>query len=291
MPYNDMDVGGNLNNRKKQRNKRIVLIITVAIVVFSTISLVFSRTQGGLERMVSDSIAAIEYYVVKKPVEFVSNLFSEYNELKDVYKENKILKAKLSSYASVEVNTDVLSKEIDELKKMLNIEYLPTDYNVKTTSFVRESDDWNNEITIDLGSLAGVSKDMVVISSKGMIGKVTSVTEVTARVQLLTAENPTSALPIQVINGDQNVYGLLNRYDIESKCFEITLFSDVEKFEDNAKVITSGLGGKAPKGIYIGTVESSIVSEDGTSKTIRVKPADFNDLSYVAVVFRSDSNE
>lgn len=281
-----------MNNRKKQRNKRIVLIITVAIVVFFTISLVFSRTQGGLERMVSDSIAAIEYYVVKKPVEFVSNLFSEYNELKDVYKENKILKAKLSSYASVEVNTDVLSKEIDELKKMLNIEYLPTDYNVKTTSFVRESDDWNNEITIDLGSLAGVSKDMVVISSKGMIGKVTSVTEVTARVQLLTAENPTSALPIQVINGDQNVYGLLNRYDIESKCFEITLFSDVEKFEDNAKVITSGLGGKAPKGIYIGTVESSIVSEDGTSKTIRVKPAaDFNDLSYVAVVFRSDSNE
>ncbi|WP_270348823.1 rod shape-determining protein MreC [Thomasclavelia ramosa] len=281
-----------MNNRKKQRNKRIVLIITVAIVVFSTISLVFSRTQGGLERMVSDSIAAIEYYVVKKPVEFVSNLFSEYNELKDVYKENKILKAKLSSYASVEVNTDVLSKEIDELKKMLNIEYLPTDYNVKTTSFVRESDDWNNEITIDLGSLAGVSKDMVVISSKGIIGKVTSVTEVTARVQLLTAENPTSALPIQVINGDQNVYGLLNRYDIESKCFEITLFSDVEKFEDNAKVITSGLGGKAPKGIYIGTVESSIVSEDGTSKTIRVKPAaDFNDLSYVAVVFRSDSNE
>lgn len=281
-----------MNNRKKQRNKRIVLIITVAIVVFSTISLVFSRTQGGLERMVSDSIAAIEYYVVKKPVEFVSNLFSEYNELKDVYKENKILKAKLSSYASVEVNTDVLSKEIDELKKMLNIEYLPTDYNVKTTSFVRESDDWNNEIIIDLGSLAGVSKDMVVISSKGMIGKVTSVTEVTARVQLLTAENPTSALPIQVINGDQNVYGLLNRYDIESKCFEITLFSDVEKFEDNAKVITSGLGGKAPKGIYIGTVESSIVSEDGTSKTIRVKPAaDFNDLSYVAVVFRSDSNE
>ena len=281
-----------MNNRKKQRNKRIVLIITVAIVVFFTISLVFSRTQGGLERMVSDSIAAIEYYVVKKPVEFVSNLFSEYNELKDVYKENKILKAKLSSYASVEVNTDVLSKEIDELKKMLNIEYLPTDYNVKTTSFVRESDDWNNEITIDLGSLAGVSKDMVVISSKGMIGKVTSVTEVTARVQLLTAENPTSALPIQVINGDQNVYGLLNRYDIESKCFEITLFSDVEKFEDNAKVITSGLGGKAPKGIYIGTVESSIVSEDGTSKTIRVKPAaDFNNLSYVAVVFRSDSNE
>lgn len=281
-----------MNNRKKQRNKRIVLIITVAIIVFSTISLVFSRNQGGFERMISDSIGAIEYYVIKKPVEFVSNLFNEYNDLKDVYKENKILRAKLSSYASVEVNTDVLSKEIDELKKMLNIEHLPTDYNIKTTSIVRESSDWNNEITIDLGSLAGISKDMVVISSQGMIGKVTSVTEVTARVQLLTAENPTSALPVQIYNGDQTVYGLLNRYDINTKCFEVTLFDDVEKFEDNAQVTTSGLGGKAPKGIYVGTVESSDVSEDGTSKTLKVKPAaNFNDLSYVAVVFRSDENE
>ena len=61
---------------------------------------------------------------------------------------------------------------------------------------------------------------------------------------------------------------------------------------DNAQVITSGLGGKAPKGIYIGTVTGSSVSEDGTSTTVQVKPAaDFNDLSYVAVVFRSDSNE
>ena len=96
-----------MNNRKKQRNKRIVLIITVAIVVFSTISLVFSRTQGGLERMVSDSIAAIEYYVVKKPVEFVSNLFSEYNELKDVYKENKIFYIYLSSKEII--SYDILS--------------------------------------------------------------------------------------------------------------------------------------------------------------------------------------
>lgn len=268
------------------------MITTVAIIVFSTVSLIFSRTQSGIERMVSDSIAALEYYIVKKPIEFVSDIFNEYNELKDVYEENKILKAKLSSYASVEVNTDVLSKEIDELKKMLNIEHLPTEYKVKTASIIRESNDWNNEITIDLGSMAGVKKDMVVISSKGMIGKVTSVTEVTARVQLLTAENLTSSLPIQVINGNQTVYGLLNRYNIEKKCFEITLFNDVDKFEKNAQVITSGLGGIAPKGIYVGTVAGYDVSTDGTSKTIKVKPAaDFNDLSYVAVVFRSDNNE
>ena len=41
--------------------------------------------------MISDSVAVVEYYVIKKPIEFISNLFNEYNELKDVYDENKIL--------------------------------------------------------------------------------------------------------------------------------------------------------------------------------------------------------
>ena len=213
-----------MNNRKKQKNKRIIFIITVSIIVFSTISLVISRSQGAFERMISDSIAAVEYYVIKKPIEFVTDIFNEYNELKNVYEENRILKARLSAYASVEVNTDVLSNEIEELKEMLNIEHLPTEYNIKTTSIIRESNSWNNEITIDLGSMADVEEDMVVISSKGMIGKVISVTEVTARVQLLTAENPNSSLPVQIMNGQENVYGLLNGYDVENECFNVTLF-------------------------------------------------------------------
>ena len=276
-----------MNNRKKQRNKRIVLIITVAIVVFSTISLVFSRTQGGLERMVSDSIAAIEYYVVKKPVEFVSNLFSEYNELKDVYKENKILKAKLSSYASVEVNTDVLSKEIDELKKMLNIEYLPTDYNVKTTSFVRESDDWNNEITIDLGSMNDIQEGMVVCDSKGMVGVVSKVTEISSTVSLITSENPSNQIPVMVVNGDQVVYGLLENYSVNSQKLNITLLSNIDKLEKGAKVYTSGLGGdgKSPKGIYIGKAKKLVTQTDGTTTTLMVTPAaNMEDLSYVSVI-------
>lgn len=271
------------------------MIITIAIIVFSSISLIFSRTQWGIERMISDSVAVVEYYVIKKPIEFVSGLFSEYNELKDVYNENKILRARLAAYASVEVNTDVLSGEIDDLKKALDLSHLPTDYNVKTATVIaRDASSWTNEITIDLGSMAGVSKDMVVVASKGMVGKVTSVTEVSATVQLLTTEKPVSDLPVQIMNGDQNVYGLLKRYDVESKCYEVTLLSDVDKLEDNAKVITSGLGGdqKAPKGIYIGTAEVIDVSNDGTTKTLKVKPAeDFSDLSYVSVVFRGNDDE
>ena len=49
--------------------------------------------------MISDTVAVVEYYVIKKPIEFISNLFNEYNELKDVYDENKILREQLAAYA------------------------------------------------------------------------------------------------------------------------------------------------------------------------------------------------
>ena len=151
-----------MNNRKKQRNRKIILIITVTIIVFSSISLIFSRTQWGIERMISDTVAVVEYYVIKKPIEFISNLFNEYNELKDVYDENKILREQLAAYASVEVNTNVLSNEIDDLKKALDLKELTTDYNVKTATVIsRDASNWTNEITIDLGSMAGVKEDMV----------------------------------------------------------------------------------------------------------------------------------
>ncbi|MFR2445886.1 MAG: rod shape-determining protein MreC [Thomasclavelia spiroformis] len=284
-----------MNNRKKQRNRKIILIITVTIIVFSSISLIFSRTQWGIERMISDTVAVVEYYVIKKPIEFISNLFNEYNELKDVYDENKILREQLAAYASVEVNTNVLSNEIDDLKKALDLKELTTDYNVKTATVIsRDASNWTNEITIDLGSMACVKEDMVVVASKGMIGKVTSVTEVSSTVQLLTAEKPVSDLPVQIMNGDQNAYGLLKGYDVESKCYEVTLLSNIDKLEPNANVITSGLGGdqKAPKGIYIGVAEGMDVSSDGTTKTLKVKPAeDFSDLTYVSVVFRGNNNE
>ena len=287
--------GDNLNNRKKQRNRKIILIITVTIIVFSSISLIFSRTQWGIERMISDTVAVVEYYVIKKPIEFISNLFNEYNELKDVYDENKILREQLAAYASVEVNTNVLSNEIDDLKKALDLKELTTDYNVKTATVIsRDASNWTNEITIDLGSMAGVKEDMVVVASKGMIGKVTSVTEVSSTVQLLTAEKPVSDLPVQIMNGDQNAYGLLKGYDVESKCYEVTLLSNIDKLEPNANVITSGLGGdqKATKGIYIGVAEGMDVSSDWTTKTLKVKPAEnFSDLTYVSVVFRGNNNE
>lgn len=286
-----------MNHRKKQRKKRTIIIVTIAIVLFSVFSLIFSRTGSGIENVVRDSISMLEYYLFKSPTEFVANVFGEYSSLKDVYEENEILKAKLDNYAREQAMNDILLNEINSLKEITEIDYLSTEYNLKYTSIIsRDIDSWNSVVTIDLGSMGGISKDMVVISSKGMIGVVSDVTEISATVSLLSAETTKDQLPVQIINGSENYYGLLEGYDVETGLFQVQLLSTVTgKIQEGATVITSGLGGegKAPKGILVGTAKELTVQNDGTTTKLTVKPAaDFNDINYVAVVQKkADHNE
>lgn len=280
--------GDYMNNRRKRRNKKIMIGVIVGVIFLSVIGFFVGRKQSRLEKTLSNSISMIEYYIVKKPLSFIGDIFNEYNDLKDVYDENKKLKTKLDSYANVEAENEILTTEIDKLKKITEIDYLPSDYQTKVATVqIRDQTNWNDEITIDLGSMNGIQEGMAVCDSKGMVGVVSKVTEISSTVSLITSENPSNQIPVMVVNGDQVVYGLLENYSVNSQKLNITLLSNIDKLEKGAKVYTSGLGGdgKSPKGIYIGKAKKLVTQTDGTTTTLMVTPAaNMEDLSYVSVI-------
>lgn len=277
------------HDKLSKHNKRII-IVTVVLIIFSTVTLITGRTPTTIESIFKDTITNIEYYVIKTPIQFFGSLIDEYTSLKDAYEENAILKPYLDKYAREEALNEVLSSELNQLKEITEIDYLPTDYKVKYTSVIaRDVESWSDEITINLGDSSGIKEGMAVMSSKGMIGTVTKVNAISSTVSLLTSENPKSQLPVMIMSGEDTYYGLLDSYDIESQCYKITMLSDVEKIEKDAKVVTSGLGGsgKSPKGILVGTVESFSTKGEMTQSVCLVKPsADFDSLNYVAVAQR-----
>lgn len=280
--------GDYMNNRRKRRNKKIMIGVIVGVIFLSVIGFFVGRKQSRLEKTLSNSISMIEYYIVKKPLSFIGDIFNEYNDLKDVYDENKKLKTKLDSYANVEAENEILTTEIDKLKKITEIDYLPSDYQTKVATVqIRDQTNWNDEITIDLGSMNDIQEGMAVCDSKGMVGVVSKVTEISSTVSLITSENPSNQTPVMVVNGDQVVYGLLENYSVNSQKLNITLLSNIDKLEKGAKVYTSGLGGdgKSPKGIYIGKAKKLVTQTDGTTTTLMVTPAaNMEDLSYVSVI-------
>ncbi len=280
-------------DRQKKKFQRRIIIFTVVMLVFSLVSLLISRSPSSIESILKDTVANIEYYLVKTPIQYVSGLFSEFNELKDVYKENELLKQQLDKYAREAAINETLSLELEQMKEITKIDFLPTDYNVRYAKVIsRDVESWTNEITIDLGETSGIKEGMAVISAKGMIGTVTKTDKISSTVSLLSAENPHSQLPVMIMSDNQEYYGLLNRYDTQTQTYRITLLSDVEKLDKDARVVTSGLGGvgKSPKGILVGTVSSFTPKSEATESVCQVKPsANFDSLNYVAVVQRVNS--
>lgn len=283
---------GDILYKKNQKNKqkRRIILVTIVLVLFSVVTLVTNRSASTLETMFRDVVANVEYYVIKAPIQYVANLIDEYSSLKDVFEENAELKTRFDDLASVSAMNEVLQSELEDMKELMDIDYLPTDYQVKYTYVIsRDAENWNNQVTINIGSLGGIETGMAVISSQGMIGTVTSVSDISSTVTLLSSENSSSQLPVMIISGENEYYGLLNYYDLSTGCYRVTLLSDVEEIEDDSQVVTSGLGGvgKSPQGILVGTVDSYTVGDDATESVCNVTPsADFDSLNYVAVVQR-----
>ena len=180
---------------------------------------------------------------------------------------------------------EVLTNELNDLKEIMDIDHLPTEYQVKYTNVIaRDAQNWNNQVTINLGKISGVQEGMAVVNAQGMIGTITSVSEISSTVTLLSSETSKSQLPVMILSGDEEYYGLLNRYNINTHKYSITLLSDVETIEKDAKVVTSGLGGKgkSPKGILVGTVEYYATGDDATESVFDVTPSvDFDALNDV----------
>lgn len=288
--YNVFTEVMSLYKKKKNKHTRRMIVITVVLIVTSVYALVSGITELPFSSVFQDTIANAEYYVIKSPVNYVKNVFTEYHDLKLVYRENKKLKRSLDNYASELAMNEVLSNELSEMKKITNIESLPTDYKVKYTTIIeRDAESWSNQVKINMGSNSQIQKGMAVITSKGMIGTVTKVGTISSTVTLLCSENNSVQLPVMIVDGENTYYGLVNSYNVKAGTYKVSLLSTVDKIQKGLNVTTSGLGGKgkSPKGILVGKVVGFNEGTDASGKYVTVKPSvNFDSLNYVAVVQR-----
>lgn len=282
--------------RKKNTNKYpLRYIILIVILFFLLLMAIFSytlktdRKLNVVESLIRDTITGVSkfFYI---PINYVVNLFDDFNELNNVKKENDLLRNELTKIDSINTQNIELKRQLKMLQEELNIEYSLTDYEyLNATITSRNIGFWYNTITIDKGNYNGVREDMIVINSKGLIGRVVSTTNFTSSVKLITTNDTNNKLSVLVTNSDYSLYGLLYNYNIEEGVLEVEGISNTEIVNINDLVYTSGMGGIFPSGILIGTVSAIDTDAYGLSKIIKVKPAvDFSSLNYVTVLKRKD---
>lgn len=282
-----------MNKKKKKLELRYVLLIgVVAVIILIAIlsySLKSEKKLNTFEAIVKDSIIEIQK-IVYIPFMGMGNMLSDYYNLRNVMKENKILKSNLDSYESVKTENEELRQEINRLKGELNIEHVLSDYDYLNATVVsRNATSWYNVLTIDKGSHNGITEGMVVINSTGVIGKTTNVSTFTCDVRLITTTDTNNKISVNIVSDGKRLTGVINKYDYSTGYLEIEGISNTDKVTVGDVVYTSGLGGVFPSGILIGKVSEITTDVYDLAKIINVTPsANFDDINYVTVLKRKD---
>lgn len=282
--------------RKKQSiSKKYILILIIILIILLLIIFSFTlkedRKLSKAESLLKDGLIYSEK-IITFPFNYIKENIKEYKKLKDVNKNNNILETSIDRIDSIEAENIELRRQLETLKEELNINYTLSDYEYLNATVVsRNVGYWHNKITINKGTYNGVEKDMVVISSKGLIGKVIKTSTFTSDVRLITTSDTSNKISVHISNGDNNLYGLINSYDYNKNVLELEGISNTKDVNIGDYVYTSGLGGVFPTGILIGIVEEITTDSYDLAKIIKVKPsADFNDINYVSILKRkSDS--
>jgi rod shape-determining protein MreC len=136
-----------------------------------------------------------------------------------------------------------------------------------------------NYLIIDRGSDAGVTSEMPVVTDRGLAGKVVEVTADSAKVQLIVDANSAVNALLQTSRERGVVVGQI------AGGLEMQNISQQTKAEPGELVLTSGLGGKFPPGLIIGTINAVQKLNYEVLQKADVTPAvDFSRLEIVLVI-------
>jgi rod shape-determining protein MreC len=210
---------------------------------------------------------------------WVRGVVEQYVFLIRVHQENQDLKRTVSALR--EENNRLKEALLTE-ERLEKLSYLQSQYSSVSRVaqiFARDPSSWFKTVLVNKGEKDGVAKDMAVVTSEGVVGRVIEVSLHTAKVLLIT--DPNSAM--DVIVQRSRTQGIM-----EGKVEEVCVLKYVQKNEDvqvGDKLITSGLGGIFPKGLMTGTVTKVERKRPGIFQYIEVTPSvDFSRLEEVLIL-------
>lgn len=196
--------------------------------------------------------------------------------------ENEQLKQKNSELEQSLRELEIIKSENNTLKEYVNLKEKYNEYETVPAYVInKDISNYNETIIINVGSEDGVAVNMPVISEKGLVGHIISVTESTAKVQTIIDTASTTSCLITTSRDMIIARGTLN----SSSTLKATFIPTSATILEGDKIETSGLGGIYPKGIHIGTIKEVVNTKNITDRYAIIETAvNFEKLETVLVI-------
>ena len=196
--------------------------------------------------------------------------------------ENEKLKQENSELTHALRELEIVKAENSTLREYVNLKDKYTEYTTYPANVIQSDiSNYSKVIIINAGRKDGIDVNMTVISDKGLVGHVISVTDDTAKVQTIIDTSSTVTSTISTTRDSIISRGII---DSNNKLQASFIPTEANILEGD-KVETSGIGGIYPKGIIIGTIKEIITTSNVTDRYAVVEPAvDFSKLNAVLII-------
>ena len=163
----------------------VILIIIIVVSNISTNNL--SSIEGTIEKM---------FMPIQNGIVFLKNKIAgneqELSDIDTLKSENQNLKNENSKLQEKVRELEILKSENNTLKEYVNLKERYSEYTTVPAYVIqRNISNYEKIVVINVGSKDGIEANMPVISESGLVGHVISVTDKTAKVQIIidTASN------------------------------------------------------------------------------------------------------
>ena len=255
----------------------ISIILSIAILTISF----REASEGiihGLQRASLNIIAPIQAGVTK----FVNPIYQSSRSVGEFFylrRENMRLKREVARLRSETIELEELRKENVRLRRLTGFARRAPYRTVAAHVIGKSTSDWQANVILDKGSVDGIRKNMPVVVTEGLVGQVVEVAARASQVQLLTDQKSGVGAETQETSETGVAQGQLGG---GLKLLYVDKNSEVKRGD---RVVTSGLGGVFPKGIFIGSIVTVREKDYALHKEIKIVPAvDFSRLAEVLII-------
>lgn len=248
------------------KHRKFLLILFLFMVLFWFVTI---QVKSGRFPFLEKPVLAVSGFferIITWPFNAIVTVGRGYVFLAGTEHENQRLREEIDRLKTENSITNELLLENERLRDALNFKKLQPPSSIMVEVIGKELSPASSTITINKGSNDGVQKNMAVIASSGVVGKVQAALPGTAKIILLT--DPGSTLAVRVQRNREE--GLLEGKLVNCALKYVSYYADIQEGD---LLVTSGLDGIFPKGLAVATVEKVTKHEAKAFQTVVAKPA------------------
>lgn len=267
--------------RNKQTGILGIIITIVILILLIILSNVNVENLSYAESLASSTVMPVQNGLtyLKNKIQGNTSFFSDINKIKE---ENQKLKQANSELEVKLRELESLKAENTTLQEYVNLAKKYSEYNTIPAYIInRDVSNYSSTIIINVGTDDGVDVNMTVISDKGLVGHIISVTKRTAKVQVIVDAASTVSATMSSSNESIVCKGTIDN----NKVLRATYIPTGAELIQGDSIVTSGMGGIYPKGIHIGTIKEIVTTRNSMDRYAIIEPAvDFSKTYTVLVI-------